>query len=65
MALSSLLEVIWACWSILNKMLSEWIFRRLPVPDPYYLDKKVKMVELFSYHKLGLMNKYTHLFGDS
>ena len=35
------------------------------VPDPYYLDKKVKMVELFSYHKLGLMNKYTHLFGDS
>ena len=37
----------------------------LIVPDPYYLDKKVKMVELFSYHKLGLMNKYTHLFGDS
>jgi len=35
------------------------------VPDPYYLDKKVKMVELFPYHKLGLMNKYTHLFGDS
>ncbi len=37
----------------------------LGVPDPYYLDKKVKMVELFPYHKLGLMNKYTHLFGDS
>jgi hypothetical protein len=35
------------------------------VPDPYYLDKKVKLVELFSYHKLGLTNKYTHLFGDS
>ncbi len=35
------------------------------VPDPYYLDKNVKMVELFLYHKLGLMNKYTHLFGDS
>lgn len=37
----------------------------LVVPDPYYLDKKVKLVELFSYHKLGLTNKYTHLFGDS
>lgn len=37
----------------------------LSVPDPYYLDKKVKLVELFSYHKLGLTNKYTHLFGDS
>jgi len=35
------------------------------VPDPYYLDKKVKLIELFSYHKLGLTNKYTHLFGDS
>ena len=45
-----------------------WIMDIWPdsvVPDPYYLDKKVKMVELFPYHKLGLMNKYTHLFGDS
>ncbi len=39
--------------------------KKLFVPDPYYLDKKVKLVELFSYHKLGLTNKYTHLFGDS
>ena len=45
--------------------LSEQPMFSLHVPDPYYLDKKVKMVELFSYHKLGLTNKYTHMFGDS
>ena len=41
------------------------IIYNLCVPDPYYLDKKVKLVELFSYHKLGLTNKFTLLFGNS
>ncbi len=48
-----------------SKMGANLIITGRNVPDPYYLDKKVKLVELFSYHKLGLTNKYTHLFGDS
>ena len=59
----------WDGFKTFNKEAIEKDYRQLgivqSVPDPYYLDKKVKLVELFSYHKLGLTNKYTHLFGDS